>query len=86
MSVDILLSKRDDNMIVICMYMGYGKHFFLLYNMQEYYNTIMLQGRTQDFSRGVSCSSKRYHAQSAWRNFAKPRPLISEKRPWMEAI
>ena len=39
---------------------------------------LLCQGRTQDFGRGVSCSSKRYRAQSARRNFAKPRPLISE--------
>ena len=51
MSVDILLSMRDDNMIVICMYMGYGKHFFLLYNMQEY--TIMLDAKLNVFCHTI---------------------------------
>ena len=51
MSVDILLSTRDDNMIVICMYMGYGKHFFLLYNMQEY--TIMLDAELNVFCHTI---------------------------------
>ena len=62
-------------------------HIELCYSLSRYREYLLTtQGRTQDFGRGVSCSSKRYRALCARRNFAKPHPLISEKYPWMEAI